>query len=85
MFEEWKNSRITATTNGSLPSPAACSANIQLVESYHVVEVLKYSNISVSSHSQLRKFNENDDFDGEDQGHGGGSFNQPKGGLKNRK
>ena len=78
LFEEWKNTKISETTNGTIPN-ANSSQSVGVLNSFHVIEVLKYSNVAVSSHSQLRKFNENDNFDGDDAeevgGDWGGGFN----------
>ena len=73
LFEKWKNTKITETTNGTIPNTNQ-SQPVVTLNSFHVVEVLKYSNISVSSHSQLRKFNENDNFDGDEAEEGGGDW-----------
>ena len=73
LFEEWKNSKISETTNGTIPN-SNLSQPVGVLNSFHVIEVLKYSNVAVSSHSQLRKFNENDNFDGDETEEGGGDW-----------
>ena len=73
LFEEWKNSKISETTNGTIPN-SNLSQPVGILNSFHVIEVLKYSNVAVSSHSQLRKFNENDNFDGDETEEGGGDW-----------
>ena len=73
LFEEWKNTKITESTNGTIPNSNP-SQPIGVLNSFHVIEVLKYSNVAVSSHSQLRKFNENDNFDGDETEEGGGNW-----------
>ena len=73
LFEEWKNTKITETTSGTIPNTNQ-SQPIGILNTFHVIEVLKYSNVAVSSHSQLRKFNENDNFDGDETEEGGGDW-----------
>ena len=73
LFEEWKNSKISETTNGTIPN-SNLSQPVGVLNSFYVIEVLKYSNVAVSSHSQLRKFNENDNFDGDETEEGGGDW-----------
>ena len=73
LFEEWKNTKISESTNGTIPNSNP-SQPIGVLNSFHVIEVLKYSNVAVSSHSQLRKFNENDNFDGDETEEGGGDW-----------
>jgi len=73
LFDEWKNTKISETTNGTIPNSNPSQA-VGFLNSFHIVEVLKYSNVAVSSHSQLRKFNENDNFDGDETEDAGGDW-----------